>query len=174
METEQTAHLRLSNSPPKRKQRRYRGHRRSSWVVAEDVDEVVELRARQRTFDGAYTRTALGNLGYALLVLKLFTPEFARIALVYVILAVLLLVIATYRRRRSDHDFADSYRPTSSSVADPASQSPPTSSPKPKQKASERLWGREFRTSGDTVVLLGVVCGGLFVALFVLIMQLDD
>lgn len=40
-------------------------------------------------------------------------------------------------------------------------------------KASERVWGREFRTSGDVVVLLGVVCTALYMALFALIMQLD-
>ena len=39
---------------------------------------VVELRARQRTFDGAYGRSALGNLGYALTVLRLFDERFHR------------------------------------------------------------------------------------------------
>ncbi|GAA5840531.1 hypothetical protein JCM11251_007610 [Rhodosporidiobolus azoricus] len=132
--------------------RRYHGHRRNSWIVEGDTDAVVELRARQRTFDGAYTRTALGNLGYALFVLKIFTPDFAKIGLVYVILSILILLIAQTRRRRSDHDWADIYRPL-----DPERTSP-------LRKASERLWGREFRTSGDTVVLLGIVVaeqGGL-------------
>ena len=36
----------------------------------------VELRARQRTFDGAYGRSALSNLGYALTVLRLFDKRF--------------------------------------------------------------------------------------------------
>jgi hypothetical protein len=36
-----------------------RGHRAESFA-ASDVNELVELRARQRTFGGAYTRTALG------------------------------------------------------------------------------------------------------------------
>ena len=48
-----------------------RGHRADSYVAI-DLNELVELRARQRTFDGAYGRTALGNLGYALTILKLF------------------------------------------------------------------------------------------------------
>lgn len=38
---------------------------------------VVELRARQRTFDGAYTRGALANLGYSLTILRLFDKRFA-------------------------------------------------------------------------------------------------
>lgn len=60
-----------------------------------DIDELTELRARQRTFDGrprpllvaalklmgwigAYMRTALSMLSYALLILKIFSPEFAK------------------------------------------------------------------------------------------------
>ncbi|GAA6006052.1 uncharacterized protein JCM10292_006529 [Rhodotorula paludigena] len=156
---EHIAHLHTREEAAEQHPRRlYQGHRRNSWVV-EDVDEMVELRARSRTFDGAYTRTALGNLGYALLVLKLFTAEFARIGLIYAILAMLLMLIAQLRRRRSDHDFADSYRP-----ADPSQG---------QLKASERLWGRAFRTSGDVVFLLGIVCTALYVAIFVLIMQLE-
>ena len=52
-----------------------RGHRRQSFQAA-DVNELVELRARQRTFHGAYIRTALGSLGYALTILRLFDPKF--------------------------------------------------------------------------------------------------
>ncbi|KAM0786225.1 hypothetical protein ACM66B_007028 [Microbotryomycetes sp. NB124-2] len=88
----------------------YRGHRRNSWVE-QDTDWLVELRARQRTFDGAYIRTALANFGYALLILKVFTAEFARIGLLYVVLAVLLLLVGWRRASRSDHDFADEFRP---------------------------------------------------------------
>ncbi|GAA6044392.1 hypothetical protein JCM8097_002085 [Rhodosporidiobolus ruineniae] len=143
-----------STAPAHAPHRLYQGHRRNSWVVAQDVDTVVELRARQRTFDG--------NLGYALFVLKIFSPDFAKIGLVYVILAILLSLIAHFRRRRSDHDFADSYRP-------------PRPEEETRKKASERLWGtRGFRTSGDVVALIGVVCGGLYVALFVLVMRLGD
>jgi hypothetical protein len=40
------------------------------------VNELVELRARQRTFGGAYSRTALGNIGYALTILKIFDRQF--------------------------------------------------------------------------------------------------
>lgn len=55
----------------------YRGHRRQSFV-AQDVNELVELRARQRTFHGAYNRTAIGALGYALTILRLFDRDFYR------------------------------------------------------------------------------------------------
>ena len=56
---------------------RYRGHRAGSFYPI-DSAELVELRARQRTFDGAYTRTAMGNLSYSILILKLFNRRFYR------------------------------------------------------------------------------------------------
>ncbi|EPT00057.1 hypothetical protein FOMPIDRAFT_1101922, partial [Fomitopsis schrenkii] len=70
---------------------------------------VVELRARQRTFDGAYTRGALANLGYSLTILRLFDKRFANIGIVYAILAGLLYIVAFLRHRQTRHDFADKY-----------------------------------------------------------------
>ena len=56
-----------------------RGHRADSFRVPNsDLALLVELRARQRTFNGAYARTAMGNLGYALTILKLFDHRFYR------------------------------------------------------------------------------------------------
>jgi len=53
------------------------GHLRGSFICS-DVDELVELRAHQRTYNGAYVRTALGILGYSLTVLRLFDRKFYR------------------------------------------------------------------------------------------------
>lgn len=55
----------------------YRGHRASSFYAIDEA-ELVEIRARQRTFDGAVYRTAMGNLSYAVVVLKLFDQRFFR------------------------------------------------------------------------------------------------
>jgi hypothetical protein len=55
----------------------YRGRRRDSYAPL-DRAELVELRARMRTFDQAYLRTALMNLGYSVVVLKLFDRRFHR------------------------------------------------------------------------------------------------
>lgn len=60
-------------------------------------DELVDLRALQRTFDGAYTRTALAQLSYAILILRLFERDFYWCGLVYTLLAVQLVGVATYR-----------------------------------------------------------------------------
>ncbi|KAK4051519.1 hypothetical protein OIO90_004733 [Microbotryomycetes sp. JL221] len=112
----------------------YRGHRRQSWVE-QDTDWLVELRARQRTFDGAYIRTAMGNFGYALLILKVFTAEFARIGLLYVILAVILLLVGWRRANRSDHDFADEHRPPEPD----SSETGPTERPSLLQRISSSM-----------------------------------
>ncbi|GAA5878189.1 hypothetical protein JCM16303_002877 [Sporobolomyces ruberrimus] len=143
------------------KRRTYKGHRRTSFIER-DVDELIELRARQRTFGGAYERSALGNLGYALLVLKIFNPDFAKIALIYIILSCVLLLIAQYRRRRSDEDFSDAHRPPALSTTEIDAL----------PKAADRIWGREFRTSGDMIVLITLTCTCLYVAMFVLVMKL--
>lgn len=57
--------------------RLFSGHRRDSYICTDD-DELVELRACQRTYNGAYVRTVLGILSYSLTVLKLFDPKFYR------------------------------------------------------------------------------------------------
>lgn len=43
--------------------------------------ELVEIRAAQRTFEGAYIRTSLGQFSFALVVLKIFTSEFYSIGM---------------------------------------------------------------------------------------------
>lgn len=53
----------------------YHGHRRRSYFPA-NTGELVEYRARQRTFDNAYLRTSLVNLSYSAVILKLFDSRF--------------------------------------------------------------------------------------------------
>ncbi|SCZ94695.1 BZ3500_MvSof-1268-A1-R1_Chr12-3g04051 [Microbotryum saponariae] len=191
----------------------YNGHRRNSFITP-DIDELTELRARQRTFDGlrrglggrtgAYTRTALGLFDYALLILKIFSAEFAKIGLLYVILGTLILLIGYHRARRGDVDFADEYRTSPTTTISPPSTSAETSkTPEPRTAPSEphpdanpeplnttqaaivasapphvahavgpKLWGRPFRTSGDVVVVLCLVCVVLYAAIFALVMEL--
>jgi hypothetical protein len=60
-----------SNSAPAT----YHGHRQHSYFAV-DTGELVELRARQRTFDNAYLRTCVINLGYSAIILKLFDARF--------------------------------------------------------------------------------------------------
>ncbi|GLB44535.1 hypothetical protein LshimejAT787_1701620 [Lyophyllum shimeji] len=89
--------------------RRYRGHRAASFQAV-DINELVELRARQRTFHGAYSRTAIGNLGSAMTILRLFDSRFYRIGILFAILGCLLMIISYLRARHSDYDFEDRWR----------------------------------------------------------------
>lgn len=63
-------------------QQRYqlRYHRARSVVLT--PQELVEIRAAQRTFEGAYIRTSLGQFSFALVVLKIFTSEFYGIGMI--------------------------------------------------------------------------------------------
>ena len=49
-------------------------HRARSVILS--PQELVEIRAAQRTFEGAYIRTSLGQFSFSLVVLKIFTAEF--------------------------------------------------------------------------------------------------
>jgi len=140
---------------------RYRGHRANSFLPV-DVNELVELRARQRTFHGAYTRTALGNLGYALTILRLFDTRFYRIGLLFAILAGMLYIFAFVRSRHSRHDFADcdkedpSYQTALSTVG----------------QEGKRIFGRPFITAGWVVVGVSAAVAAVEIALLVLVLNL--
>ncbi len=60
---------------------------------------LLDQMAYQRTFDGAYMRTALGELSYALIVLRLFQQSFYYVGLVNVLLAAGIALAAVYRSR---------------------------------------------------------------------------
>ncbi|KAF8816936.1 hypothetical protein BYT27DRAFT_7205330 [Phlegmacium glaucopus] len=138
----------------------YSGHRRASFQAA-DIKELVELRARQRTFHGAYSRTAIGSLGYALMILRLFDPTFHRIGLLFAVLGGALFVIAFFRARHSTHDFADRHKKAhilGSGI-------------KTVGQESSRIFGRPFVTAGWSVLQVTVVVAAVELALLVLIIK---
>ncbi|KAI0339150.1 hypothetical protein BDW22DRAFT_1362109 [Trametopsis cervina] len=138
----------------------YHGQRGYSFYPA-DVNELVEVRARQRTFDGAYGRSALGNLGYALTVLRLFDERFYRIGILYTVLACMLFILAFLRQRHSLHDFADS------GLSHPSLQNPI----KTVGQTGKRIFGRPFVTAGSIVVTVSLVVAVVEIGLLVLIFQ---
>ncbi|KAF8174879.1 hypothetical protein BJ912DRAFT_989418 [Pholiota molesta] len=140
--------------------RTYRGHRRRSFQAA-DVNELVEIRARQRTFHGAYSRTALSSLGYALTILRLFDPDFHRIGLLFAILGGLLFIVAYFRSRHSTHDFADRHK--ESHLLDVAIQT--------KGQEGTRVFGRPFVTAGWIVIQVTVIVAAVEIALLALIFR---
>lgn len=88
----------LSSSQGRRAQDRYqlRMHRARSVVLTSG--ELVEIRAAQRTFEGAYIRTALGQFSFALIVLKIFTAEFYSIGALFAVYGAGVLFTSWLRR----------------------------------------------------------------------------
>ncbi|KAH8092190.1 hypothetical protein BXZ70DRAFT_1001858 [Cristinia sonorae] len=133
--------------------RLYHGHRADSFHP-DDVNELVEIRARERTFDGAYGRTATGCLSFAVTVLRLFDRRLFKIGIVYVVLAVMLYTFAYFRQRHPRHDFADQY-----------SEKPPIVT---KGQENKRIFGRPFVTAGWIVIGVFVTVLGIEIGLLVL------
>ncbi|KAF5972536.1 hypothetical protein FCOIX_9296 [Fusarium coicis] len=102
-------------------------HRARSVVLT--TQELVEVRAAQRTFEGAYVRTALGQFSFALIILKVFTEEFYAIGALFAVYGVAVMLVAIYRRYEGQNQFFTSESPDGSLK-------------------------RKFRTSGNSVLLL--------------------
>ena len=75
-------------------------HRARSVVLS--GPELVEIRAAQRTFEGAYVRTALGQFSFALIVLKVFTGEFYSIGALFAVYGVGILFTSLFRRQQGE------------------------------------------------------------------------
>ncbi|EGG02117.1 uncharacterized protein MELLADRAFT_72847 [Melampsora larici-populina 98AG31] len=105
---------------------------------------MLEWRARQRTFDGAYLRTSLTCSICALFILKLSSRKFDKIGLLYALLSLSLLFIIHIRRKRLNHDLSDKYL---------INQTSENEDEEPLQKK----WGREFRTAGDIILILSLI-----------------
>ncbi|KAI1379445.1 hypothetical protein F4677DRAFT_332983 [Hypoxylon crocopeplum] len=78
-------------------------HRARSVVLTSQ--ELVEIRAAQRTFEGAYMRTALSQFSFALIILKIFTSEFYAIGALFAVYGAAVLVCAIYRRYQGNRQF---------------------------------------------------------------------
>ncbi|KAI8099224.1 uncharacterized protein BX664DRAFT_320724 [Halteromyces radiatus] len=87
----------------KKQENLVRGHRRQSVLLTES--ELQDLRARQRTFEGAYWRTSLAAFSTGLLILKVFTREFYKIGITFFVFGLALLAIALWRRRTAGDVF---------------------------------------------------------------------
>lgn len=160
-----------------------RGHRRQSYI-ASDINELVEIRARQRTFHGAYSRTALGSLGYALMILRLFDTRFRKsklesvffllnvppifhlslctvlVGLLFATLGALLLFTSFTRARHSTHDFADRQEEADTPHQGLASVG----------QEGGRNYGRPFVTAGWIVIQVTVVVAAVEIGMLILIL----
>ncbi|TFK71189.1 hypothetical protein BDN72DRAFT_474053 [Pluteus cervinus] len=130
-----------------------------------DINELVELRARQRTFYGAYGRTALVSLGYAITILRLLDDRFHKIGLLFAILAGALFVLSFLRAAHSNNDFADfskegphrRYKHVIKTVG----------------TEGTRIFGRPFITAGWIVLAVSIIVAVVEIALLVLILRIN-
>ncbi|RLV93129.1 hypothetical protein JA1_002688 [Spathaspora sp. JA1] len=60
----------------------------------------LDIRAHQRTYEGAYTRTSIGCLSFSILIIKLFSKEFLPIGLIYTLYGFLVFLIGVYQTNR--------------------------------------------------------------------------
>ncbi|KAG0249777.1 hypothetical protein BG011_008941 [Mortierella polycephala] len=86
-----------------RKHRLYRGHRAKSLSITEE--ELVEIRARERTFDGAYWRTAMKSFSAGMIIIRLFAHVFYKIGIIFVAFGMAILGISILRRRAAGDVF---------------------------------------------------------------------
>ncbi|KZV66618.1 hypothetical protein PENSPDRAFT_636734 [Peniophora sp. CONT] len=149
------------------------GSKSSSEDFARSIDpaQLLEIRARQRTFEGAYARTALANLGYALAILRLFDRHFYRIGLLYSAMAVFMLLCAFLRSRFTDHRHSDETTiELNAHQAEQLLHCPRAIRTKGHEK--KKPIGPPFVTAGRVVVLVALVVFATEITLCVLIFEL--
>jgi hypothetical protein len=111
--------------------------------------ELVEIRAAQRTFEGAYVRTALGQFSFSLVVLKIFTSEFYSIGALFAAYGAGVLIVSLYRRQQGNRMFFH-------------------------EVDDEGTRHVKFRTSGNVVSVLTALSVVAYVSLLVLTFRLDS
>ncbi|KAK4632374.1 hypothetical protein CLAFUW4_02768 [Fulvia fulva] len=130
-------------------QNRYhlRLHRARSVILT--PQELVEIRAAQRTFEGAYIRTSLSQFSFALVVLKIFTSEFYSIGALFAVYGAGVLGVSAFRRMQSNRQFFT-------------------------EMGDDGTSRKRFRTSGNVVVVLTSLSIAAYVTLLVLTLRLGD
>ncbi|KAG7808810.1 hypothetical protein KL921_003892 [Ogataea angusta] len=117
--------------------------RPSRLTLLETSGQKLDIRAHQRTYQGAYIRTCLGCLSFSLIVLKLFTAQFYHIGLVFNCYGLLICGIAYLRSKNMDLYF---HGPTREIEC--------------------------FKTSGNVVLWLTAISLGCYITLLTLISRL--
>ncbi|PVH94714.1 hypothetical protein DM02DRAFT_538881 [Periconia macrospinosa] len=122
-----------------------RMHRARSVVLSNP--ELVEIRAAQRTFEGAYVRTAIGQFSFALIVLKIFTAEFYSIGALFAVYGAGILATSLFRRQQGNKQFFS-------------------------ELGEDGLRRKKFRTSGNVVSVLTALSMAAYICLLVLTLRL--
>jgi len=128
-------------------------HLSSAYSLRLAVFRLTEIRAAQRTFEGAYMRTALSQFSFALIILKIFTSEFYAIGALFAAYGVAVLVVAIFRRYEGNKQFFDQEESDSESddgdVGEQLlSQDGGVASPRGRRRV--QMIRKKFRTSGNS------------------------
>ncbi|KAH6685292.1 hypothetical protein F5X68DRAFT_19361 [Plectosphaerella plurivora] len=153
-------------------------HRARSVVLT--ADELVEIRAAQRTFEGAYMRTALGQFSFALIILKIFTSEFYAIGALFAVYGAAIMLVAIYRRYEGHRQFFASDPSDADDRGDDSSSSAASGRRDPNLNVQDGvgmgydtpLPTKKFRTSGNSVALLAALSLAAYITLLVLTWRL--
>ncbi|KAI9904774.1 hypothetical protein N3K66_001303 [Trichothecium roseum] len=154
--------------PHPEEQLHLRLHRARSVVLTSQ--ELVEIRAAQRTFEGAYMRTALGQFSFSLVILKIFTAEFYAIGALFAVYGVAILLVAVHRRYERHRQFFTAPAPAPAPAAAGSSGAGSNGGGGAVSFPPPDI--RKFRTSGDTVALLTALSLCAYVTLLVLTWRL--
>ncbi|KAK4186140.1 hypothetical protein QBC35DRAFT_282521 [Podospora australis] len=140
-------------------------HRARSVVLTSQ--ELVEIRAAQRTFEGAYMRTALSQFSFALVILKIFTSEFYPIGALFASYGAAIMLVAIYRRYEGNRQFFDSVESDDESYDEPDGTGGSI-----RGRRRTLVVKKKFRTSGNSVALLVLLSFMSYVLLIVLLWKL--
>lgn len=135
-------HLRNTMEPSRESLEPILRERQPSRIDVLTRDRKLDVRAHQRTYEGAYTRTALGCLSFAILVIKLFSKEFLPIGVVYTAYGSILYFLGLAKAASVDIFY------------------------NPKKDMAM------YRTAGNSVLLLTAISLASYVAIFALILSL--
>ena len=127
---------------------RYRLRMHRARSVALTQEEIVEVRAAQRTFEGAYVRTALSQFSFSLIILKIFTTEFYSIGALFAVYGAGVLMIGAYRRYQGNRQFFQ-------------------------EVGDDGVHRHKFRTSGNAVLILSTLSIAAYICLIVLTLRLS-
>ncbi|EGD96283.1 hypothetical protein TESG_03736 [Trichophyton tonsurans CBS 112818] len=127
---------------------RYRLHCHRARSVVLTPEEMVEVRAAQRTFEGAYIRTSISQFSFALIILKIFTAEFYSIGALFAVYGAGVMTIGLFRRQQGNRQFFS-------------------------EVDEDGVQRRKFRTSGNVVVVLTALSIAAYVCLLALTLNLE-
>jgi len=125
---------------------------------------LVEVRAAQRTFEGAYMRTALSQFSLSLIILKIFTSEFYSVGALFAVYGAAVMLVAAYRRYEGNRQFFDDEVTEEESYAEADGRT--------RSVRRSVVVKKKFRTSGNAVGLLVVLSLGAYITLMVLVWQI--